>query len=378
MATIDFPSNPVLGQQYKYNPGTPEEKAFIFKAGQSGTASDGYWMSSIAGGSFGPASATEINAGTEDVKYIAPDQLELSKYLDPAKLQVILDAESPIWRAGRKNLIINGDMRIWQRGTSFPSGSAQYTADRWVVESGITVSRQEDAPANEGFTWCLESDNTFRQGVELPQAGDPGIFSLGKMFTISVWAKFTGTIGLDAVWKDVAGSTTNQIVDTSALLVGTGSWQKYTHTFTVSTSPVSTTTTLTFGIGETATSIRVTGFQVEQVTSSYPAATAFEYRPIGEELALCQRYYEKWTGNFQLGYYALSTTGAVRTHLEGFKVDKRVVPIVSLTVDSLYGTCTSIIVSSVSYNGWVPRFNTNSTSGHGGGSFREMTADAEL
>ena len=80
MALINFPSNPILNQVYKFNDGLASEKAYIFKAGQGGTASDGYW-SGFGGGGFGPASAAEINAGVENEKYITPDQLELSKYL---------------------------------------------------------------------------------------------------------------------------------------------------------------------------------------------------------------------------------------------------------------------------------------------------------
>ena len=75
---IDFPSNPIVNQVYKFEEGLPTEKSFIFKAGETG-ASDGYW-SGFPQGSFGPASAVEIDAGVEAVKYITPQQLQLSKY----------------------------------------------------------------------------------------------------------------------------------------------------------------------------------------------------------------------------------------------------------------------------------------------------------
>ena len=78
MATINFPLNPIVNQIYIYKPGLGDEKSFIFKAGETG-ASDGYWSMFPSVG-FGPASVLEIDAGVIADKFIAPDQLELSKY----------------------------------------------------------------------------------------------------------------------------------------------------------------------------------------------------------------------------------------------------------------------------------------------------------
>lgn len=78
MALINFPSPAVVGQTYTFAAGTSLEKRYIFKAGQTG-ASDGYWAAT-GGNIFNPATAAEIDAGTEIEKYIAPDQLALSDY----------------------------------------------------------------------------------------------------------------------------------------------------------------------------------------------------------------------------------------------------------------------------------------------------------
>ena len=47
---------------------------------------------------------------------------------------------------GFRNALINGDMQIWQRGTSFATtGAYRYTADRWSINtlaSTYTISRQ--------------------------------------------------------------------------------------------------------------------------------------------------------------------------------------------------------------------------------------------
>ena len=87
----------------------------------------------------------------------------------------------------------------------------------------------------------------------------------------------------------------------------------------------------------------LTGVQLEQGS----VATPFEQRPIGTELALCQRYYEK---SFPLtttpanGLYSVSTTGTV-TYSDywvlamgwiPFSVEKRIVPNMTF-----YGTSTN-------------------------------------
>ncbi len=51
----------------------------------------------------------------------------------------------------QKNLIINGDFDIWQRGTSFAAAAnATFTADRWkYIKTGTmvhTISRSTDVP----------------------------------------------------------------------------------------------------------------------------------------------------------------------------------------------------------------------------------------
>ena len=64
-------------------------------------------------------------------------------------------------RAGRKNMIHNGDQRIWQRYTSKQSAAGTsliFAADRWMFEEGCgelvaTVSRSTDTPSGEGFQY---------------------------------------------------------------------------------------------------------------------------------------------------------------------------------------------------------------------------------
>ncbi len=66
--------------------------------------------------------------------------------------------------AGRKNLVINGDMRISQRGTSFtPAIEFGYTLDRWITfltETGSFNVAQQTATPPDGFTHYLRVTST--------------------------------------------------------------------------------------------------------------------------------------------------------------------------------------------------------------------------
>ncbi len=73
---------------------------------------------------------------------------------------------------GNKNVLINGDFNIWQRGTSFISGTDntednKYYADRWVLLSGngtsdvndvVSIVRDTDAP--DGSLYAIKSTVT--------------------------------------------------------------------------------------------------------------------------------------------------------------------------------------------------------------------------
>ena len=101
--------------------------------------------------------------------------------------------------------------------------------------------------------------------------------------------------------------------------------------------------------------LRVTGVQLEPG----PVATPFENRPIGTELALCQRYYQKYDA---LRLYPIQASGSVDlSHWGPRTVTMRTAPTETATVpgtgNSLYGTaeCIKIItnVGSESLSGTV-------------------------
>ena len=226
---------------------------------------------------------------------------------------------------GFRNVLINGDFKVWQRGTTKAMATASGTgfiADRWTAAragyaAGGTVSRQ--TASLDGFQYCSrvqrDSGNTstavvyYFQTLEsvtsIPLANKPVVYS----FYIRAGANFSGSI----VAKLYSGTATDQINYPDSAITGSA---------TVITSTLSLTTswqrvTLFGNVGATATQLfagfewtpsgtagaadyfDITGVQLEQ---NYQA-TPFEQRPIGVELALCQRYFQRW--NFGSNWFAL-------------------------------------------------------------------------
>jgi hypothetical protein len=259
--------------------------------------------------------------------------------------------------AGFRNVIINGGMEIAQRGTSGTSG---YLIDRWTTNNTSAQSQSSDAPAE--FLNSLEfTSNTatfpyFEQFLERANS----YHLAGQTCTLSFWAKsVSGSSSLyfeiyRADANDNFGTVTFETAATLATSPST-SWVKYTATFTLSSSA---TTGIIFRIvrdNASAASTRITGVQLE----AGPVATPFERRPIGTELALCQRYYERYDAS-QNERVNLSTTandtstttrGAIR-----WQTTKRNIPTVSIsgnwrTLGANQGAATTLSFSEISIYG---------------------------
>ena len=152
-----------------------------------------------------------------------------------------------------RNIIINGDMTIAQRGTSQSSitSDGYYTVDRFLTELGgssvWTQSQASDAPSGQGFTYSLKMDCTTAQ----PSPASNDIVLVGQSIegfmlqpikqgtanaestTLSFWHKHTktGTNIVELLDADnsnaVSGSYTQSVSDT---------WEKATITFPANTS----------------------------------------------------------------------------------------------------------------------------------------------
>lgn len=225
--------------------------------------------------------------------------------------------------AGRipgKNRLINGDMSIWQRGVSF--GAAVYTADRWYFNAGGVTSpnltRNPIAIGTAGvraaayakinygaITGGASHFVVFEQRIEgvANFAGDTVTVSFkvfnsgaaGRQIAVEMQQVFgTGgaatVVGIGAKKYSLAVGL-NTISHTVAVpsVAGKASGANNALVLTLWATGGANFNTRNESLGDQAGDVHFTEVQMETGTS----ATGFEYRPIGVELILCQRYYEK-------------------------------------------------------------------------------------
>lgn len=312
---------------------------------------------------------------------------------------------------GFRNRIINGDMRIDQRNAgALVSGATggTYVLDRWKFwanATGAAYAVQQSTISPAGFTNSLALTQTasqsptgsdysiFAQYIEGYNVADFGWGSAGATaVTLSFWVlssltgtfggavsnssqarsyPFTYTISAANTWEyktiTIPGDTTGTWIKNNGagillfwqlgvgstyLGTATGAWQAATYLGATGATQITATNGAT---------LYITGVQLEKGST----ATAFDYRPYGAELQLCQRYYEK---SYDLGTaLGTSTTGIVAPQitttnyynngLSRWMVEKRSTPTVVIynsntgTVNSLYNTDTGANVSISSLTG---------------------------
>ena len=230
-------------------------------------------------------------------------------------------ADGRYQQGGRRNLIINGATQVWQRSTSETgeTNGGYHTVDRFRLRiSGGTVSssRQEftlgqtDVPSPfryfHRFNPTTSNDNC---GIEY-RIEDVTTVS-GETVTFSIYAKGTNPGGgeLDIIFTQNFGSGGSSAVSTTVgTLTLTSSWARYTYTFdipSISGKTVGTGSYMEIEIGQPdddestdAYTFDNTGWQLERGS----AVTPFEHRSYGEELALCQRYFQRHVYFMTIGY----------------------------------------------------------------------------
>ena len=262
-----------------------------------------------------------------------------------------------------KNLIINGDFSIWQRGTS-QTASGYGSDDRWLnfhtggskthTREDFTIG-QTDVPNNPKHysrTVVVNGTGTGDRCVKFQKIEDVSKFS-GKEVTLSFWAKADSPKNITTSFLQdfgTGGSPSSAVVglapSTHSL---TTSWQKFTVSTTLPSisgktlgsdnndalttyfwySAGSDFNARTNSLGNQSGTFDIANVQLEFGDT----ATEFEYVSPADQLTRCKRYFERITGNntdqATLGVgFALASATAVATPF--YYAEKRVIPAITL------------------------------------------------
>ena len=278
-----------------------------------------------------PLSADDLEDNIISTAKIQDNAVTPAKYIEPVPF---------------RNIIINGDMSIAQRGTSTSSitSGGYYTVDRFQVAPNTmgtwTMSQDSDVPSGQGFAKSLKINCTTADAS--PSAGDNLTISSnfeGQMLqylkkgtsnaeslTLSFWVKTnkTGTyiaelydndntrtinksftVSSADTWEKktitYAGDTTGAFGNDANNSLGVNFWLGAGTTYTSGTLQTSWGSRVqanrAVGVTNLADStsnyINITGVQLEAGTS----ASDFEFLPYDVNLQRCQRYYYSFIKN---------------------------------------------------------------------------------
>jgi hypothetical protein len=246
---------------------------------------------------------------------------------------------TPPFVAG-KNRLINGDFGIWQRGTSFTSAGANFSADRMIYTSGgsPSVTRSTFTPGTapstgyEGqyFATFTKGNTTGNDMFFTQRMEDVRTFA-GQTVTLSYWAKASQAVTNEPLTRQYFGTSGSTDVYTAYTTHSiTTSWARYSVTFVMPSVAGKTIGANSFSemyfwryTGTTAITVDIWGVQLESGSVATPFTPAGGGFP-GAELALCQRYYYRSTSAgalyqiFGTGYTDSATTAIVMIPIPTF------------------------------------------------------------
>ena len=247
-----------------------------------------------------------------------------------------------------KNLLINGNFDIWQRGTSF--SSTGYYADRWksynLSGATYTFTRQLETTAiQQAFYGKLDitAGSSASRGIE--QRIEEVVTAAGETVTLSFWAKTDTARTLEInIIQNFGSGGSSTVTITNDDITTTTSWASYSITV-----ELGSTANKTIG-GNSYLSVAIKMKNITTGTLNLGqvqlevgnTATDFEYRGLPEELALCQRYFEKsysWgqdpgsVSSLGMAWQYMNVTSAIiqsSGSSEKFKVSKRTAPTITM------------------------------------------------
>jgi hypothetical protein len=235
--------------------------------------------------------------------------------------------------ASFRNKLINGDFRIWQRGTSptIPINAATFFADRWVAYNLGSIMYPY-APASGGFGVNGNVGNTsfeFSQRIESANVK----LEAGKKYTVSIKVDSTAAFSLlcrvySADAKDNFSAETLREQFSFSVEVGA---KIYSVTFTATAEFANGIKLNFYRSNFTSGNMVVRYVQLEEGS----IATPFEQRPIGLELSLCQRYY--WRNTSEVSAAVMALGCVIATASANYFVQHPVKMRASPTIDASSG-----------------------------------------
>lgn len=333
------------------------------------------------------------------------------------------------------NLIINGDMTVSQRGTTFADlASGGFCVDRFIIfhsdDGAVTVSQDTTVPAGQGFKNSMKFDVTtadtsigaaqFYQFAQKIEGQNMAHLEWGtsnaKSVTLSFWIRsnLTGTYNvyflnnatnryhpvnftIDSAntWEKkiitVAGDTTGTWLTTNGvgmfvlwnLALGSNYLTGTNATWGTAGAGVSGTTQANF-LSSTSNELYITGVKLEVGE----AATPFQHESYEATLRKCQRYYFPAQNYNIYSGWAMTWTGSTQYPKVNadFPVPMRASPTITYAqsnnntanqIEWVDGSTTGAGSWGVGVNGIYFVFTSSNIGANLSGQFR-YTADAEL
>jgi hypothetical protein len=309
--------------------------------------------------------------GFGDVTQLAQTVQAVKSEVETARgIETNLDArldkfDSSLANISNPNLLINGDFQVCQRDiTNFSGG---YHFDRWRSGNIIKPSKENNTlkltliANTSGYVWQTQT----LEDIDFSKL-------LGKTLTVSARIKKSRA--------DLPLRLTS--FSKSAIALNTTDWQIVSRTFSLETNSTNKNIELVSDLGLILNDfINIDWIKLELGS----IATPFVPRSYGEELALCQRYYQK-INTLVLGY-AHGTT-QVRTTIP-FITEMRIAPTPSVSALPIFNNgvaniaTTSFSTRSMGVDSWCMMLEaSNLTQGNVGlvqfETTSYITLDAEI
>ena len=271
-----------------------------------------------------------------------------------------------------RNYLLNGQFNVLQRGSG-PWTATTFGPDRWNIQingdsasaviTGLADADRTaigDEAAEYGLLYAVTGASTSGNYTVFVQNTEDVRRLSNKTVTLSFWAKASAAVSLGVrayQYFGTGGTPSAEIIVGPYAFSLTTSWARYSQTFTFASASGKTLGTNTdhstgvefalssgtanasaFGVGAQSATFTFWGLQLEVGASASPV----EKRPVGIELALCQRYY-------QAGFLAgesYQAAGYVMLIASALPVAMRATPTATITTNTSSNIGTPTIASN--------------------------------